>query len=207
MWIFPWTNFSWYSGIMWDNFWRLNWFWQFLSEGLSFFYMKWFCYSNAWSTSLCETKTSVYTRAFLWKIWWFLSVFSIDFIFIQFPISFFSIDHYHVLTVFDAVSSDIRKILSINPSANVLFFGDFNVHQKYWLICHDKIDRSGEFYYNSFISNDPFQIFNLPTWIRDCKWLPCSFRFIPNLFPAITFLILGNSDHIVVPVSADFVFI
>ena len=32
-------------------------------------------------------------------------------------------------TVFDSISSDIDEVLSINPSANVFFFGDFNLIQ------------------------------------------------------------------------------
>ena len=31
-------------------------------------------------------------------------------------------------TVFDSISSNIDEVLSINPSANVFVFGDFNVH-------------------------------------------------------------------------------
>ena len=31
-------------------------------------------------------------------------------------------------TVFDSISSSIDEVLSINPSANVFVFGDFNVH-------------------------------------------------------------------------------
>ena len=33
-------------------------------------------------------------------------------------------------TVFHSVSSNIDEFLSINPSANVFVFGDFNVHHK-----------------------------------------------------------------------------
>ena len=33
-------------------------------------------------------------------------------------------------TAFDSISSNIDEILSINPSANVFVFGDFNVHHK-----------------------------------------------------------------------------
>ena len=33
-------------------------------------------------------------------------------------------------TVFDSVSSNIDEVLSINPSAHVFVFGDFNVHHK-----------------------------------------------------------------------------
>ena len=36
-------------------------------------------------------------------------------------------------TVFDSISSNIDEVLSINPSANVFIFGDFNVHHKDWL--------------------------------------------------------------------------
>ena len=36
-------------------------------------------------------------------------------------------------TVFDSVSSNIDEVLSINPSANVFVFGDFNIHHKDWL--------------------------------------------------------------------------
>ena len=35
--------------------------------------------------------------------------------------------------VFDSVSSNIDEVLSINPSANVFVFGDFNVYHKDWL--------------------------------------------------------------------------
>ena len=34
--------------------------------------------------------------------------------------------------VFDSISSNIDEILSINPSANVFAFGDFNVHHNDW---------------------------------------------------------------------------
>ena len=46
-------------------------------------------------------------------------------------------------TVFDAISSNIDEVLSINPSANVFVFGDFNVHHKDWLIYSGGTDRSG----------------------------------------------------------------
>ena len=36
-------------------------------------------------------------------------------------------------TVFDSFSSNIDEVLSINPSANVFVFGDFNVRRKDWL--------------------------------------------------------------------------
>ena len=47
-------------------------------------------------------------------------------------------------TVFDSISSNIDEVLSINPSANVFVFGDFNVHYKDWLSYSGGTDRPGE---------------------------------------------------------------
>ena len=47
-------------------------------------------------------------------------------------------------TVFDSISSNIDEVLSINPSANVFVFGDFNVHHKDWLTYSGGTDRPGE---------------------------------------------------------------
>ena len=47
-------------------------------------------------------------------------------------------------TVFDSISSNIDEVLSINPSANVFVFGDFNVHHKDWLTYSGGTDRSGK---------------------------------------------------------------
>ena len=44
-------------------------------------------------------------------------------------------------TVFDSVSSNIDEVLSINPSAKVFVFGDFNVHYKDWLTYSGGTDR------------------------------------------------------------------
>ena len=66
-------------------------------------------------------------------------------------------------TVFDSISSNIDKFLSINPSANVFVFGDFNVHHINWLIYSGGSDRTGELCYNFSISNDLTQMLNFPT--------------------------------------------
>ena len=71
-------------------------------------------------------------------------------------------------TVFDSISSNIDEVLSINPSANVFVFGDFNVHHKDWLTYSGGTDRPGELCYNFFISNDLTQMVNFPTQIPDC---------------------------------------
>ena len=74
-------------------------------------------------------------------------------------------------TVFDSVSSNIDEVLSINPSANVFVFGDFNVHHKDWLTYSGGTDRPGELCYNFSISNDLTQMVNFPTRIPDCDSL------------------------------------
>ena len=56
--------------------------------------------------------------------------------------------------VFDFILSNIDEVLSINPSANIFVFGDFNVHQKDWLTYSGGTDRPGELCYNFPISND-----------------------------------------------------
>ena len=61
--------------------------------------------------------------------------------------------------VFDSISSNIDEVFSINPSANVFIFGDFNVHHKDWLTYSGGTDRPGKLCYN--FSNDLTQIVNL----------------------------------------------
>ena len=51
----------------------------------------------------------------------------------------------HLHTVFDSISSNIDEVLSINPSANVFIFGDFNIDHKGWLTYSGGTHRPGEF--------------------------------------------------------------
>ena len=119
-------------------------------------------------------------------------------------------------TVFDSVSSTIDEVLSINPSANVFVFGDFNVHHKDWLTYSGGTDRPGELYYNFsillnsiiIISNDLAQTVNFPTQIPDFdSHSPALLDlFISSdtiICSTIAFPPLGNSD-VVVSVSIDF---
>ena len=62
-----------------DSLGYLNWFWQFLCEGLSSFNLKEFCYSYAWSCSLCEGRTSFCTGLIFRKLWRFLHMCSTGF--------------------------------------------------------------------------------------------------------------------------------
>ena len=67
--------------------------------------------------------------------------------------------------VFDSISSNIVEILSINPSANVFIFGDFNVH-KDWFTYSGWTDRSGELCYKFSISHDLTQMVSFPAWTQ-----------------------------------------
>ena len=73
------------------------------------------------------------------------------------PVSFFFFlcgSPLSLCKVFDSISSNIDKVLSINPSVNVFVFVDFSIHHKDWLTyCHGS-DRPGELCYNFFILND-----------------------------------------------------
>ena len=73
-------------------------------------------------------------------------------------------------TVFNAVSSDIDEVLSVNPSANVFVLGDFNVHYKDWLTYSGGTDRPAELFYNFSISNNLTQMIDFPTGILDCVY-------------------------------------
>ena len=111
--------------------------------------------------------------------------------------------------VFDSISSNIDEVLSINPSANVFVFGDFNVHHKDWLTYSGGTDQLGKLCYNFSISNDLTQTVNFPTRIPDCD---SHSPALLNLFlfsdaricSTMAFPPLGNSDHAVVSLSIDF---
>ena len=106
-------------------------------------------------------------------------------------------------TVFDSISSNIDEVLSINPSANVCVFGDFNVHHKDWLTYSSGTDKTGEFCYNFSISNDLTQIVNSPTRIPDCdSHSPALLDFF--LSSDATSCSTMAFPHVVVSVSIDF---
>ena len=62
----------------------------------------------------------------------------------------------------------MRRGLSINPSANLFVFADFDVHRKDWLTNFGRTDRPGELCYDFSISNDLTQMVNFPNRIPDC---------------------------------------
>ena len=115
-------------------------------------------------------------------------------------------------TVFDSISSNIDEVLSINPSANVFLFRDFNVHHNDWLTYSGGTDRPAELCYNFSISNNLTQIVNFPTPIPDCDshspaLLDLLLSSDASICSTMAFPPLGNSKHVVVTVSIDFFFL
>ena len=111
--------------------------------------------------------------------------------------------------VFDSISSSIDEVLSVNPSANVFVFGDFNIHHKDWLTYSGGTDRPGELCYNFSVSNDLTQMVNFPTWIPDCDTHSPALLYLflsseASICSTMAFPLLGNSDHVVVLFSIDF---
>ena len=107
----------------------------------------------AWSRSLCEGRSSFCTGLISRKLCRFLC-FRLALLHSVYYFFFLYRSPSSLCTVFDFISSNIDEVLSINPSANVFVFGDFNVHHKDWLTCSGGTDRPGELCYNFSISND-----------------------------------------------------
>ena len=112
-------------------------------------------------------------------------------------------------TVFDSISSNIDEALSINPSANVFVFGDFNVHHKDRLAYFGGTDKPGELCYNFSISKDLTQMVNFPTRIPDCDshspaLLDLFLSSDASVCSTVAFPLLENTDDVVVSVSIDF---
>ena len=151
---------------MWN---KLGWFWQFLCDRLSSFNPKRFYYSYAWPYGLCEGRTAFCTRHISRKLYGFLFMFSTGFttlsVLLLFPLS---ITFFAFIYSFDSITSNIDEILSINPSADVFIFGDFNVHYKDWLTYSGGTNTPGELCYLFSNSNDLAQMVNFPTRISDC---------------------------------------
>ena len=111
-------------------------------------------------------------------------------------------------TNFFSISSNIDEFLSVSPSANVFFFGDFNAHRKNWLTYSGGTDRPGELCYNCSVSNDLTQMVNFPTWTPDCDSLSPALLDLflssdASVCSTTAFPSLENSDHVVVSVFID----
>ena len=136
----------------------------------------------------------------------FLTCFTSLCIVLLFPLS---ITVFVVMHGFWFISSNIDKFLSINPSANMFVFGDFNVHHKDLLNCFVGTDKPGELCYDFSISNDLTQVINFPSRTPDCDshsppFLDLFISSDASICSTMAFPSLGNSDHVVVSVSIDF---
>ena len=103
----------------------------------------------------------------------------------------------------------VDDVLSINPSANVFVFGDFNIHHEEWPTYSGGTDGSGKLFYNFSISNDSIQMVNFPTQIPDCDSYSLALLdfFLSSdaiICSTMAFSPLGNSDQVFVSVSIDF---
>ena len=77
----------------------------------------------------------------------------------------FARDFSSLCTIFDSISFNINEVLSINPSGNVLVFGDFNFHHNGWLTYSGGTDRHGELCYNLLSQMNLLRwLVNFPTW-------------------------------------------
>ena len=97
--------------------------------------------------------------------------------------------------VFGSFSSNVDEVIS----KNVFVFRDFNVHHKDWLTYSGGTYRPG----------DLTQMVNFPTRIPDCdSHSPALLDFFlssdASICSSMAFPPLGNSDHVVVSVSIDF---
>ena len=98
------------------------------------------------------------------------------------------------------------KFLSVNPSANVFVFGDFNVHHRDWLTYSGGTGRPGD---NFCISNDLTQIGNFLTRTTYCDshspaLLDLFLSSDAIICSTMAFPPLGNADHVVFSVFNDF---
>ena len=142
MWIFPWNKLSWHSCSLQDKPGWLNWFWQFLSDGLSSFIGK-DPINHIHGLAVYVKKGLPFEQDL--SLEWTYLCFRLallhsmsSFFFLYWPPSL------SLCTVFGSISSNIDEVLSIRPSANVIVFGDLNVHHKDWLTDSGGTDRSGE---------------------------------------------------------------
>ena len=106
-------------------------------------------------------------------------------------------------------SSNIDEVLSINPSAYVFVFGDFNIYHEDWLTYSGGTDRSGQLCYNFPISSNLTQMINFPTQIPDCDLhspalLDVFISSDTSICSTIAFPPFRNSVHVVFWVSIGF---
>ena len=124
--------------------------------------------THAWSYSLCEKRPSIISRKLQILMYSHLSGLQFDWLY--FCLSYSPLLYpspSSLCMAFDSVSSNLEGLLLIIQSANVFFFGDFNVHPKDWLTYSGRTDIPGKLCYNFSMLNDLTYMVNFPTWIPD----------------------------------------
>ena len=112
-------------------------------------------------------------------------------------------------SVVDAVSSNIDKALIRHPSANIICCGDFNAHNKEWLVHSHVTNTAGIFCHDFAVSQDLTQIIDFPTRIparvdHDPHLLDLFLCSTPDKCSVSPHPPLGTSDHLVISVDTDF---
>ena len=157
-------------------------------------------YSYVWSCSLCVGRTSFCSGLISRKLNGFLFIFSTDF---AYSLSCFFFlcrsPSPSLCTVFDAISSDVGKVLSINPSAIVFVFGDFNIRHKDWLNHSGGTWRPSEPCYNFSISNDLTEMVNFSTRIPNCD--PRSPALLDLFLLTLVFVLQWISFYWKIPIT------
>ena len=109
-------------------------------------------------------------------------------------------------TGFDSISCNKDEVLSINPSASVFVFGDFNAHHKDWLTYSGGTDRLVNAVIIFLSQMTPLS--NFPTQIPESDshspaLLDLFISSDASICSTMAFPPLGNADHIFVSVSID----
>ena len=144
---------------------------------------------NSWDFNLCLWLALLYLLSYFWSLYW--------------PPSS------SVCWFFYSVSSNKDEVLSISPSAKVFVCEDFKVHHKGWLIYSTEIDRPLANSCNFYFSKNLIQMVKFPIQILDCDshspaLLDLFISSDTSICSTMPFPPLGNSDHVVVSVSIDF---
>ena len=110
--------------------------------------------------------------------------------------------------IFDVVSDKVDSLLGKYPAAEVIVFGDFNVHNTEWLVHSRATDSNGQAAHSFALSQNLSQIVSSPTRIpdraTDCGYLLDLFLTTnPDSYDHRVSSPLGTSDHCVVTVTSN----
>ena len=111
-------------------------------------------------------------------------------------------------SLFDSVSSNFDKALSMYSTVKILIFGGINVHHRNWLTYSGRTGRPGELCYNFWLCYN--SVINLECWLPHLHtWLWYTQSSVSDLFvtsgselcSAKVSHPMGNSNHLVVSPS------